>query len=92
MHTRVLTLCDGEITIEFDDEGIACNISSKLHETVADEDANDPEEVLGVEFYNSMIDGIESLILACACEGIDVVSTEFQSAVQTALQACANNS
>jgi hypothetical protein len=37
------------------------------------------------------VDGIESLILACACEGIDVESPAFLCAIETAIDACLNH-
>lgn len=40
--------------------------------------------------WNERIDGIERLILAAACNGTQIDSPEFQNAVQTALDACAN--
>ena len=40
---------------------------------------------------NTALDALESLILAHACEGIDVASEAYQNGVQTALDACANN-
>lgn len=49
------------------------------------------EEVASRGEYNAAIDGIESLILACACEGIDIAAAPFQRAVQTAIEGCANN-
>ncbi len=37
--------------------------------------------------FNSIIDGIESLILAAACQGIDVATPAFLAAIETAVQA-----
>jgi hypothetical protein len=37
------------------------------------------------------IDGIESLILAAACQGIDVTTPAFVAAIETAVEAAANN-
>ena len=44
--------------------------------------------------YNAAMDGIESFILALACEGLPVEimqSRVFGRALQTALEACGNN-
>jgi hypothetical protein len=41
--------------------------------------------------YNSAIDGLEALILAHACAGIDVAYPAYVSGVQTAVQEIANN-
>lgn len=71
------------ITIEFDDNVITIesnSIQSNLHETGDN-----------CELYNAAIDGIESLILALSCAGIDAGSKEFVGAVKTAVDACANN-
>jgi hypothetical protein len=39
----------------------------------------------------AVIDGLESFILACACEGVDVEAAAFQRALQTAVEAIAND-
>ncbi len=41
--------------------------------------------------YNSAIDGLESLILAHACAGVDVVSPAYVEGVETAVEAIANH-
>lgn len=41
--------------------------------------------------YNRAIDGIEALILACGCAGVEVNSKEFKEAVDTAILAVANH-
>jgi hypothetical protein len=41
--------------------------------------------------YDAAIDGLESLLLALACQGVDVTTPDFREAVQTALGAIANN-
>jgi len=38
--------------------------------------------------YMAAIDGVESLILACACQGIKVDTEDFKIAIDTAVQAC----
>ena len=43
------------------------------------------------ELYNSAMDGVESLILACACSGIDIETPAFLEAIETAVEACSNN-
>lgn len=37
------------------------------------------------------LDGLESLILAHACEGIDITSPAYKEGIQTALEAIGNN-
>ena len=75
-----------DIVIELD--GGSGNISSNLHETPNEAIMEDADEVRD---YNSAIDGMESLILACACSGVDVESTAFLEAIETALEAISNN-
>ena len=41
--------------------------------------------------YNNACDGLESMLLALACEGFDLSGAAGHSAVQTALEALANN-
>ena len=59
------------------------------HETESDEEADDAAARL---MHNGAMDGLESLILAHACAGIDVAADEYQDAIQTALDAIGNNS
>lgn len=41
--------------------------------------------------FNGAMDGIESFVLALACEGVDIETPEFRDALKTACDACANN-
>jgi len=41
--------------------------------------------------YNTMMDAIESLILAHACAGVNVEDKKYMEGIQTAIEACANN-
>lgn len=41
--------------------------------------------------YNCAMDGIESLILAHACAGVDIAAPAYIQAIETAAQACADN-
>jgi len=40
--------------------------------------------------YNASIDGMESVILACACAGVDIDSPEYIQAFETAYEAIFN--
>ena len=40
--------------------------------------------------YNAAIDGIESMILANACAGIDIESPAYIDGIETAVQSCGN--
>lgn len=41
--------------------------------------------------FNLMMDAIESLVLAHACAGIDVCSEAYIEGLETAIDACVNN-
>lgn len=41
--------------------------------------------------FNSMMDALESVLLAHACAGIDVTSHAYIEGLETAINACANN-
>ena len=41
--------------------------------------------------YNAVIDGLESLVLAHACAGVDVESPAYVEGVETAVEAIANH-
>ena len=69
------------IKIALDGEGNG-EITSDLH---MDED-NDEDET-----YNSAIDGLEALVLAQACAGLNVTSQKYAEALETAVDAIANN-
>ena len=43
------------------------------------------------ESFHAAVDGLESLILAHACAGIDVASAAYVEGVETAVEAIANN-
>ena len=60
-------------------------ITSELHEEPTDEMDTDHT------IYNSMMDAIESMILAHACAGIDVTTPAYACGIETAVQACADN-
>ena len=56
-------------------------------ECVADCTANAAER----RECNRAMDGIEAVVLAAACAGVDVGTTAFAEAVETAVEACAGN-
>jgi hypothetical protein len=41
--------------------------------------------------YNAAVDGLESLILAHACAGVDVESPAYVEGIETAVEAIANH-
>ena len=60
------------------------SITSLLHE---DEDPEDME----IRYYNSAMDGIESIILSHAIAGIDITTPEYKEGIESAVQGCASN-
>lgn len=59
------------------DDGISGSITSDLQEPIYSPDYS--------AIHSARMDGIESLILALACEGVDVESTAFLTAIETAV-------
>lgn len=78
------------IVVSVDEESGKGWVYSELHETF-DPEVMDEDEIEEMNEYNHRLDGLESLILACACSGVDIQSPEFVQAVKTAIDACANN-
>jgi hypothetical protein len=73
------------ITLQLDGRGGGTS-SSTLHITEADED-------FGADYqtsYNSAIDGLESLVLAHACAGVDVEDPRYVAGIAAALEAISN--
>lgn len=61
-------------------------IRSELHSTNIDPTVTDDD----VE-YNAAIDGIEAMILAHACAGVNVQTVGYIEGIKTAVEGCANN-
>jgi hypothetical protein len=53
-------------------------------------DLHEPETAANRQ-YNAAIDGLESLILAHACAGVDVQSPAYVEGIETAVDAIANH-
>lgn len=66
-----------DMVIELDNNGVG-TISSSLKE---------PKQ----NHWNAIVDGIEAMVLACACAGLDVENPEFLEAVETAVEGACNN-
>lgn len=74
------------ITLQLDGRGGGTS-SSTLHITEADED-------FGAEYQpscNAAIDGLESLVLAHACAGINVEDRSYLAGIAAALEAISNH-
>jgi len=54
------------------------------------EDQETEEDIDFRQRYNNVMDGIESLLIALAAEGEDVSTERFAVAIQTAIEAAAN--
>lgn len=77
---------DGHWTVHLTGDGGA---SISTEGVKAEYEADGSEEAQLAELYNAAIDGIESLVLALACAGIDVSEPQIVEAVETAIAACA---
>jgi hypothetical protein len=74
------------ITLQLDGRGGGTS-SSTLHITEADEDFVADYQTS----YNSAIDGLESLVLAHACAGVDVEDPRYVAGIAAALEAISNH-
>lgn len=102
IHEIEITLVDRILHSLRPDAWGGGNISSSLHEECPDcgglscyghcENGKEQEDdCFGRAEYNKIMDGIESLILAQACAGINVESLEYIESLQTALDQIGNN-
>lgn len=84
MSTKTIKLpCYGiEVTLAKRGGSYSGNITSNLIEN---------SRIAGKEAVDFACDGIESMILACACSGIDIESPAFLEAIETAVEATFNN-
>ena len=80
METIELPICGLVLQVDRENPG-GGSIQSDLHEI----------EATGTTRFNAAMDGIESLILAHACAGIDVTTPAYLEGIETAVQSCANN-
>lgn len=79
------------ISVEFDPTSKSGHLNSGVS------GLTDPDDFVDDEYaaeravgLNGAVNGLESLILACACAGVDVESSEFAEAVQSAHDAIVN--
>jgi hypothetical protein len=98
MKTKTYTIEEFGIVVEVEDGG--GSINSNLKESRPALSSVDDslegiaefgQECREIDEYNSMMDAIESMILAHACEGIDVSSEAYVNGLRTAVEACGNN-
>ena len=81
---KTITLDCFGIVVDLDGEGSG-EIRSELHE-------GDVEFGTDNVIYDSMMDAIESMVLAHACAGIDIEALSYIEGIEAAVIACANNS
>jgi hypothetical protein len=62
-----------------------------LFDLHTDDETESRDDIEARRIFNAAVDGVESLILAAACQGIDVETEAFRNAVQTALDAVGNS-
>jgi len=74
------------ITLHLDDKGSG-TVQSALHITEAEPDF----EADYRQDYNSAINGLESLVLAHACAGVDVQDAHYVAGIGAALDAISNH-
>ena len=67
---------------------VGCNGDCEEYEGDTDDIT---EEVSNRLQYNAAIDGLESFIIACAGEGVDVDTPAFKAAIGVALEGINNN-
>ena len=76
--------CFGLI-LEVDKEGVGAIVASELKETCCHDKGCDGS---CLDLYNAAMDGVESLILAHACAGLDVTDPAYLEGIETAVCAC----
>lgn len=77
---------DHMIVFRVDEEGNGDLVYSTLKEDFSpNTDDEDPT------LFNTAMDGMESLLLAMVCEGIDINTKRMRTAVMTAYDSCAIN-
>ena len=77
---RTIKLPCYEMVIELDDEG-GGTIRSALA-AVVDEN---PKDAVNATALSSALNAIESLVLACACAGVDIENPAYLEAIETAV-------
>ena len=87
---KVINLPVGDIKVslyagEDPDSTFTGTISSSLKNELVDPEDEDTAEIAAA------VDTLESFVLACACEGIDIESKPFVNAIEGTLEAISNN-
>lgn len=77
-----ITLTENSISTEGIKETISFYPESVENKHVSSHNAHE---------YNNAIDGLESLLLALHCAGVDIGTSQYKEAIETAVEAIANN-
>lgn len=75
------------ITVHLDRE---CSADSPAHGSIISQ-LKEPGRGTLVRRFNAAIDGLEALILAHACAGVDIASPAYIEGIETAVDAIGNN-
>jgi len=67
------------------------SINSNLHEETEFDNSMTLPDRMNATIFNAAMDGIEAVILAHACAGIDITTPAYIEGIETAVQACGNN-
>lgn len=86
MNKTIKTGCHGVI-VTLDPDGNGGAISSDLHAMFHDPELGEGQD----DIADAAADALESFILALACEKVDIESPAFLCALETAVDAIANN-
>lgn len=86
MNKKTIRLPVYNIVVQLSAEGSGV-ITSDLHEELDEDIEGGSEEDTNHDRYEAAIDGIESLILAHACAGIDIESPAYLEGIETAIYA-----
>lgn len=78
--TKQLKVDGSELVIEVNAQGVG-----KMHGDLHCEEVSD-----GARQYNLVMEGVERLVMACACAGIPVDSSAFKEALQTVCEGVGN--
>lgn len=84
MKTIKLPIYD--IVVETDGKGSGTIASALKDENVLASNEPDPDTLA----YNAAMDAVESMILSCACAGLDIKAPAFITAIQTTVDAVGN--
>ncbi len=79
---------DKKIEVSWAAAGKGSLLESNLFEEYQKNEQPEDTEARGL--YNAAVNGMESLLLACATAGVDIDTREFRESVQTAFDAITN--